>query len=55
VINGGHNWPTPGTHGNPPVATHFDATQEIVEDRSGYPGSPASAVASIRRSPSGLR
>jgi poly(3-hydroxybutyrate) depolymerase len=31
VINGGHNWPTPGTHGNPPVATHFDATQAIVE------------------------
>lgn len=30
VINGGHNWPTPTTLGNPPVATHFDATDEIV-------------------------
>jgi poly(3-hydroxybutyrate) depolymerase len=31
VINGGHNWPTPTTHGNPPVADHFDATATIVE------------------------
>ena len=31
VINGGHNWPTPTTHGNPPVADHFDATAAIVE------------------------
>jgi hypothetical protein len=31
VINGGHNWPTPTTHGNPPVADHFDATATIVD------------------------
>ena len=31
VLNGGHNWPTPTTLGNPPVATHFDATQAIVD------------------------
>ena len=30
VINGGHNWPTPTTHGNPSVADHFDATATIV-------------------------
>lgn len=30
VINGGHNWPTATTIGNPPVATHFDATAAIV-------------------------
>ena len=30
VINGGHNWPTATTVGNPPVATHFDATAAIV-------------------------
>jgi len=30
VVGGGHNWPTPTTVGNPPVATHFDATAEIV-------------------------
>jgi poly(3-hydroxybutyrate) depolymerase len=31
VINGGHNWPTPTTIGNPPVASHFDATRAIIE------------------------
>ena len=31
VLNGGHNWPTPTTRGNPPVATHFDTTQAIVD------------------------
>ena len=31
VINGGHNWPTPTTVGNPPVASHFDATAAIVD------------------------
>lgn len=31
VIHGGHNWPTPTTRGNPPVASHFDATESIVE------------------------
>ncbi len=30
VINGGHNWPTPDNHANPPVANHFDATAAIV-------------------------
>lgn len=30
VIGGGHNWPMPTTVGNPPVATHFNATLEIV-------------------------
>ena len=42
VINGGHNWPTPTTVGNPPVATHFDATRD---DRP--------VLAAIRR-PTGL-
>ena len=31
VINGGHNWPTPTTVGNPPVASHFDATVAILD------------------------
>ena len=31
VVNGGHNWPTPTSRGNPPVADHFDATRTIVE------------------------
>jgi poly(3-hydroxybutyrate) depolymerase len=31
VINGGHNWPGPTTVGNPPVASHFDATVAIVD------------------------
>ena len=31
VINGGHNWPGPTTVGNPPVASHFDATDAIVD------------------------
>jgi polyhydroxybutyrate depolymerase len=31
VINGGHNWPTPTTRGNPPVANHYDATEAIVQ------------------------
>lgn len=30
VIAGGHNWPSPATRGNPPVAKHFDATEEIL-------------------------
>ena len=40
VINGGHNWPSPDTHGNPPVATHFDATQAIVEFWRTHAGLP---------------
>jgi poly(3-hydroxybutyrate) depolymerase len=40
VINGGHNWPTPGTHGNPPVAAHYDATQAIVEFWRTHAGLP---------------
>jgi poly(3-hydroxybutyrate) depolymerase len=31
VVNGGHNWPTPTSVGNPPVATHFNTTEAIVE------------------------
>lgn len=41
VLGGGHNWPTPTTVGNPPVATHFDATLEIVafwQNHAGLPG-----------------
>ena len=40
VINGGHNWPTPTTRGNPPVADHFDATAAIVEFWRGHAGLP---------------
>lgn len=40
VINGGHNWPTPTTVGNPPVATHFDATATIVRFWRKYAGLP---------------
>jgi poly(3-hydroxybutyrate) depolymerase len=40
VINGGHNWPTPTTVGNPPVATHFDATATIVRFWRQYAGLP---------------
>ena len=40
VINGGHNWPTPTTRGNPPVADHFDATQTIVEFWQTHAGCP---------------
>ena len=40
VINGGHNWPTPTTRGNPPVADHFDATQTIVEFWQTHAGLP---------------
>jgi hypothetical protein len=31
VINGGHNWPGPTIIGNPPVASHFDAPQAILD------------------------
>jgi poly(3-hydroxybutyrate) depolymerase len=40
VINGGHNWPTPTTHGNPPVADHFDATETIVRFWRQHAGLP---------------
>ena len=40
VINGGHNWPSPTTRGNPPVATHFDATDAIVEFWRTHAGLP---------------
>jgi poly(3-hydroxybutyrate) depolymerase len=40
VINGGHNWPTPTTYGNPPVADHFDATATIVEFWQRHAGLP---------------
>lgn len=41
VVGGGHNWPTPATVGNGPVATHFNATEKIVEfwqNHAGLPG-----------------
>lgn len=41
VINGGHNWPTPTTMGNPPVATHFNATQAIVQFWTDFAGLPS--------------
>lgn len=40
VINGGHNWPTPTTRGNPPVADHFNATTTIVEFWRRFAGLP---------------
>lgn len=40
VINGGHNWPTPTTVGNPPVADHFDATATIVDFWRRHAGLP---------------
>lgn len=41
AINGGHNWPTPTTVGNPPVATHFNATEAIVQFWINFAGLPA--------------
>lgn len=40
VINGGHNWPTATTRGNPPVAEHFDATEAIVDFWRTFAGLP---------------
>jgi hypothetical protein len=40
VINGGHNWPTPTTVGNPPVATHYNATEAIVQFWINFAGLP---------------
>jgi hypothetical protein len=40
VINGSHNWPTPTTAGNPPVAEHFNATSTIVEFWRRHAGLP---------------
>lgn len=40
VINGGHNWPTPTTAGNPPVADHFNATRAIVQFWRNFAGLP---------------
>lgn len=40
VINGGHNWPTPTTVGNPPVANHFNATRAVVEFWKAHAGLP---------------
>ena len=40
VINEGHNWPGPGAVGNPPVATHFNATQAIVQFWHNFAGLP---------------
>lgn len=41
VVNGGHNWPTPTTNGNPPVADHFNATNAIIEFWHNHAGLPA--------------
>ena len=40
IINGGHNWPTPMTQGNPPVASHFNATEMILEFWRNHAGLP---------------
>jgi poly(3-hydroxybutyrate) depolymerase len=40
VINGGHNWPTPTTVGNPPVAGHFNATRAIIDFWHNHAGLP---------------
>ncbi|MGH8904957.1 MAG: alpha/beta hydrolase family esterase [Egibacteraceae bacterium] len=40
VVGGGHNWPSFGAAGNPPVATHFNATREIVEFWQNHAGLP---------------
>jgi len=40
VLNGGHNWPTPTTRGNPPVANHFDATATIMRFWHQHAGLP---------------
>ena len=40
VINGGHNWPTAATQGNPPVAAHYNATEAIVQFWATYAGLP---------------
>ncbi len=40
VVNGGHNWPTPTTVGNPPVASHWDATQAIIDFWQAHAGLP---------------
>lgn len=40
VINGGHNWPTPTTRGNPPIAAHFNATETIVDFWRQHAGLP---------------
>lgn len=41
IINGGHNWPTPTTVGNPPIAMHFNATEAIVQFWINFAGLPA--------------
>ena len=40
IINGGHNWPTPTTTGNPPVAEYFNATEAIVQFWATYADLP---------------
>jgi poly(3-hydroxybutyrate) depolymerase len=40
VINGGHNWPSPTTMGNPPVAKHFNATEMIIDFWQNHAGLP---------------
>lgn len=40
VINGGHNWPTPTTVDNLPVARHYNATEAIVQFWVNFAGLP---------------
>lgn len=40
VVNGGHNWSTPTTVGNPPVADHFNTTAAIVDFWRAHAGLP---------------
>lgn len=40
IVNGGHNWPTPTTVGNPPVATHWNATGAIIDFWQAHAGLP---------------
>jgi polyhydroxybutyrate depolymerase len=40
IVNGGHNWPTPTTNANPPVAQHVNATEMIVAFWRNHAGLP---------------
>lgn len=40
VINGGHNWPTPTSHGQAPIATHINATEMIRDFWHSFAGLP---------------
>lgn len=40
IINGAHNWPTPTTAANPPVASHFNATEAVITFWQRHAGLP---------------